>query len=486
MESPGAWPQQGATQQSDVEVTEGGVVRVRRRVAGQRVEQAVAHAAAAVAEDEAGRYEAALEEYLAAAELLLHASLEDNLSGHMLGVVRAKEAEYVARAQLLSDGLKKAKAAAAARERATTEPVQLNKSRGAQGKEGLFARLRSNTSSSDDVGLSDAARFAALFSLPETSIGKNANQLHACVLSISTKEGTALVTEQKAHMLLLGRYLYIATETGSEGHVEKLLVTEITSVDKKRQGLMSARIQFSTLHDRTYGLGSVKADLFEALTTQLATLCEQTKVFGVPLDELLVREGRLTLGIPKIVEETVRHISSHGLTQEGIFRISCDHMQLMRLVTKVDRGVDIDWQQEEIHACTALLKKYLRDLPQPLFSPDLYSCFMAIHTLLEGDTEQAAMAKIESLVRYVFDFLDLVASQSSANKMHLQNLAFLREAEACNKLVLLMITQKERFFPADLLTAAQLHSAAGGGSGAQVPKYSSASLATSASHHRGA
>jgi hypothetical protein len=75
MESPGAWRQQGATQQSDVEVTEGGVVRVRRRVAGQRVEQAVAHAAAAVAEDEAGRYEAALEEYLAAAELLLHASL---------------------------------------------------------------------------------------------------------------------------------------------------------------------------------------------------------------------------------------------------------------------------------------------------------------------------------------------------------------------------------------------------------------------------
>jgi hypothetical protein len=27
------------------------------------------------------------------------------------------------------------------------------------------------------------------------------------------------------------------------------------------------------------------------------------------------------------------------------------------------------------------------------------------------------------LIKYVFDFLDLVASQSSANKMHLQNLA---------------------------------------------------------------
>jgi hypothetical protein len=66
-------PLPGAT--PDVEVTEGGVVRVRRRVAGQRVAQAVAHASAAVLEDQAGRYEAALEEYLRAAELLLQASL---------------------------------------------------------------------------------------------------------------------------------------------------------------------------------------------------------------------------------------------------------------------------------------------------------------------------------------------------------------------------------------------------------------------------
>jgi hypothetical protein len=34
-------------------------------------------------------------------------------------------------------------------------------------------------------------------------------ELYACVLSISTKEGTALVTEQKAHTLLLGRYYYL-------------------------------------------------------------------------------------------------------------------------------------------------------------------------------------------------------------------------------------------------------------------------------------
>lgn len=137
--------------------------------------------------------------------------------------------------------------------------------------------------------------------------------------------------------------------------------------------------------------------------------------------------------------------------------------------------MEIDWNKEEIHACTAVLKKYLRDLPQPLFSPELvrifvffastspaltsistnvqYSCFMAVHStfppqqtnvvnsirlfyaaLLTGDTEEAAMAKIGSLIetlpgpclrliKYVFDFLVLVATESAHNKMHLQNLA---------------------------------------------------------------
>jgi hypothetical protein len=45
-----------------------------------------------------------------------------------------------------------------------------------------------------------------------------------------------------------------ALTRASRGWQEKLLVTEITSVEKKRQGLMSARIQFSTLHDRSVRL----------------------------------------------------------------------------------------------------------------------------------------------------------------------------------------------------------------------------------------
>jgi len=309
-----------------------------------------------------------------------------------------------------------------------------------------------------------------------------------------------VVTEQRAQLLLMNRHLLIATDSQADGerYQEKLFVPEIISL-KKRQGLMSVRIQFSTFQDRTYVFGSVKADFYDSLNSLLTRL-EQTKVFGTPLDELLIREGRLSIGIPQLVEETIAHISKHGLDQEGIFRISCDHMHLSKLVGMVDRGLAIDWEEEEIHACTSLLKKFLRDLPHPLFSSELYSCFMAIHPLLEGDTEEAAMAKIDSLVavlpgatlrliKHVFDFLALVDSHSAQNKMNLHNLAlifgpimigseenldsasYLREMDACNKLVLLMITQKDRFFPNNLLQSAQTDP-----NGVVVPKYSSTSI----------
>lgn len=45
---------------------------------------------------------------------------------------------------------------------------------------------------------------------------------------------------------------------------------------------------------------------------------------------------------------------------------------------------------------------------------------------------------------------------------------FLRETDACNKLVLLMITHKERFFPDALLSSSQAQT--------NVPKYSSVTL----------
>jgi len=148
-----------------------------------------------------------------------------------------------------------------------------------------------------------------------------------------------VVTEQRAQLLLMNRHLLIATDSQADGerYQEKLFVPEIISL-KKRQGLMSVRIQFSTFQDRTYVFGSVKADFYDSLNSLLTRLeqtvtflqklwikililtCLLQKVFGTPLDELLIREGRLSIGIPQLVEETIAHISKHGMFDSLHFR----------------------------------------------------------------------------------------------------------------------------------------------------------------------
>jgi hypothetical protein len=55
-------------------------------------------------------------------------------------------------------------------------------------------------------------------------------------------------------------------------------VTEITSVDKKRQGLMSARIQFSTLHDRIVRGPSPSLPSLECCNA--LTLCDSSTHLG--------------------------------------------------------------------------------------------------------------------------------------------------------------------------------------------------------------
>ncbi len=52
-----------------------------------------------------------------------------------------------------------------------------------------------------------------------------------------------------------------------------------------------------------------------------------------------------------------------------------------KLVAQVDRGIALDLAQVDIHAVTALLKKYLRDLPEPLLT---YELVTASYCLVAG------------------------------------------------------------------------------------------------------
>ncbi|MEQ2194568.1 hypothetical protein XENOCAPTIV_031029, partial [Xenoophorus captivus] len=70
----------------------------------------------------------------------------------------------------------------------------------------------------------------------------------------------------------------------------------------------------------------------------------------------------------------------------GIFRIGSSKKRVRQLREEFDQGWEVHFNDEHcVHDVAALLKKFLRDLPDPLLTRELYTAF--IHTMREEDTD---------------------------------------------------------------------------------------------------
>jgi len=82
--------------------------------------------------------------------------------------------------------------------------------------------------------------------------------------------------------------------------------------------------------------------------------------------------------VPIIVEKCVKYFDSTKAAQtEGIFRMSPSAAKLGELAKAFDMGISVNLKRvQDAHLIAGLLKKYFRDLPEPLFTFELYSCFI--------------------------------------------------------------------------------------------------------------
>ncbi|CAK7567907.1 MAG: Rho-type GTPase activating protein Rga1 [Sporothrix epigloea] len=110
-------------------------------------------------------------------------------------------------------------------------------------------------------------------------------------------------------------------------------------------------------------------------------------VFGVPLEFIIERDGADstdgvgpgTLRIPAIVDDIVSTMRKMDLSVEGVFRKNGNIKKLSELCEKIDReGCDsVALSQQNVVQIAALLKRYLRDLPDPLMTHKLYRLWIA-------------------------------------------------------------------------------------------------------------
>eukprot|EP01102_Stenamoeba_stenopodia_P010624 TRINITY_DN3223_c0_g1_i2.p1 TRINITY_DN3223_c0_g1~~TRINITY_DN3223_c0_g1_i2.p1 ORF type:complete len:461 (+),score=76.58 TRINITY_DN3223_c0_g1_i2:43-1425(+) len=101
-------------------------------------------------------------------------------------------------------------------------------------------------------------------------------------------------------------------------------------------------------------------------------------VFGIPLRDLLKKENRLGFGVPLAVERLVNSLSTEeARSEEGIFRVPSHRSDLEALIEAINSGTAV-YENELIVTKADALRKFFRELPEPLFTFDLYEPFLSL------------------------------------------------------------------------------------------------------------
>ncbi|XP_041373060.1 serine-rich adhesin for platelets-like isoform X3 [Gigantopelta aegis] len=153
------------------------------------------------------------------------------------------------------------------------------------------------------------------------------------------------------------------------------------------------------------------------------------RVFGCDLGEHLLNSGH---DVPLVLKSCTEVIERHGIV-DGIYRLSgiTSNIQKLRLAFDEDRVPDLtsDCYLQDIHSISSLLKMYLRELPNPLLTYQLYDKFA--DAVRDEDNK---LLKIHDVVQqlppphyrtteYLMRHLARVAGYGLETGMHSKNLA---------------------------------------------------------------
>ncbi|KAM8887056.1 breakpoint cluster region protein [Spinachia spinachia] len=158
---------------------------------------------------------------------------------------------------------------------------------------------------------------------------------------------------------------------------------------------------------------------------------KQSGVFGVKINVVTKRERSK---VPLIVRQCVEEIERRGMDEVGIYRVSGVATDIQALKAAFDsnnRDVSITMREMDVNAIAGTLKLYFRELPEPLFTDDLYPNFADGIALSDCVAKESCMLNLllslpePNLVTFLFllDHLKRVTENESVNKMSLHNLA---------------------------------------------------------------
>ncbi|KAH8276350.1 hypothetical protein KR026_002931 [Drosophila bipectinata] len=167
-------------------------------------------------------------------------------------------------------------------------------------------------------------------------------------------------------------------------------------------------------------------------------LCRATTkpgaLFGAKMSQVLKREKR---DIPFIISACIREVERRGMLEVGCYRVSGSASDL----SKLKKAFESDAYEAEqllrevdIHSVTGILKTFLRELPEALFTDQLYPRFFDTFSAFSNNNEAIRTSELlkvfeelpqanKASISLILDHLIRVHEKEADNKMSLHNLA---------------------------------------------------------------
>lgn len=167
-------------------------------------------------------------------------------------------------------------------------------------------------------------------------------------------------------------------------------------------------------------------------------------IFGIPLETLVEREGAEStngvgpgaLRVPAIVDDCVAAMKQMDMSVEGVFRKNGNIKRLKESAEAIDANQTPDLGRENPVQVAALLKKFLREMPEPLLTYKLQKLFIITQKIADEERQRRILhlscclmpKSHRDTMEVLFSFLKWAASfsqvdEESGSKMDIHNLA---------------------------------------------------------------
>ncbi|KAJ0068946.1 hypothetical protein NL108_015212, partial [Boleophthalmus pectinirostris] len=158
----------------------------------------------------------------------------------------------------------------------------------------------------------------------------------------------------------------------------------------------------------------------------------ESTLFGVPLATLIENDQKTKpqTSIPLFMQALLSFLEKKGLDSEGILRVPGSQSRIKSLQQSLETTFylgQFNWDEVSANDAAALLKKFIRELPAPLLTPEYLNTFSAVKDITDLKQKLHMLNLLVLLLpepnrntlKALLEFLSKVVSREKKNRMNL-------------------------------------------------------------------